>query len=618
VTFGATEKKLLNRLRKAQTLTDDQLARAEKHAAASDGSLRHALLDLKLLGERDIARHYARANGADFLDLDNFEPNILVLEYLAPDQAHQYRAIPVGLIDETLVLAVDDIDDVLAHDELRNVVPRALRIVLATNTAISRALEKYYPPEPAPARRDAPRLSPSETRNVQLSQSALRGSSGEIAKPRLLAEEPLSGRPTRVVSLSDIETVMEKEDSDRVTQMMSRAEDYLDEPREDARLDEQGLASDDLEGAGGGADPRVEEILRAMLDTALVNRAEEIEFPMPTSGQSRTRLRREGSWHDSIPYLARYHDPLIRRMQELSGIEGSTERAVEGHFLLESRRGRIPSIACFTPTTRGVRCVIRFPENIPLLQSPLKALGLEDSVERDFERRLGGEGGGLLLVTSGMARLAHQIYASILLDQRGKERSVHSIEWTMDRRLPGVAQVEARTVDAIIEAIDHSAREAPELIGISAIPTGDVVGRLIDVASRGQAVIGCLTAPTAAHGLAALRAARTDAMAQTLGVIAHVHARRVPRLCPSCRGALPENKIPRGLPDWAKEIDPALLKDSTGCPVCAGTGRKGVHWICDINRPGTSGDGAYENVQTADARLAELIAKGEVCITDAV
>lgn len=637
--LNAVEKKLLARLVRRGLISEGQSKDLAARAETEGKTIDRLAVEAGVADEKTITRQVARVNGLEFLDLDNFQPDSAIISHLSLKQAHRYRCIPVGIVDDDLVVAVADASDLIGLDELRALTSRHMRIVLATRSAIRRALERYYPSTPRPITPGSETESAEVMVHHRTDSSEYEVPSIDVSHETTDEKDPqdtlverlpndsegkrLASLPTRVVSTKEISEYL-REDQAETSEMARRAHEYFRRTgtSSDALPKDSAVSVKNEDWASEEALPRdpetgeaaIDVILGEMIDTAIENRAEELEFAPPTSRKARTRLRKEGFWLDATPYPSKYHEALVNMLKRLSGLAAGQSLPAEAHLSLKTRQGQIPAIVGFASTVRGERCVIRFPENLPLLQAPFRALGVDEKYADEFRQRLGGEGGGLLLITSPKPRLSRQLYASFLLDYTGEDRSIVSIDWTLERRIPGVHQLECPDTTSVLRAIEHVEKEEPDVVGIQSIPSGKVLSSAVALAIRGQTVLACLTTSDAAHAHRVVHASGVDRMTLTLCLIAHLHATRLPKLCTNCTE--PRTRPPKKLPDWAHDIDPDSLRQALGCPICGGTGRKGINWICEVHVPDPSDEEGIMPLISREKCLTRLIGEGLLDLRD--
>src|SRR5688572_241714 len=106
--MNSMDRKLVTKLTGLGLLNQRQ---AEDVGAAADRTGRPVdlvVVEMGFVSEELVAKHVARLNSLEFLDMKGFEPDPEVIKLLRPAQARRYHAIPIGLVGEMLVVAVCD------------------------------------------------------------------------------------------------------------------------------------------------------------------------------------------------------------------------------------------------------------------------------------------------------------------------------------------------------------------------------------------------------------------------------------------------------------------------------------------------------------------------------
>lgn len=619
MSITSLDRKLLARLQRVNVLNEEQAESLIARAEAQQTPLADLVVAEGIADDKTVARQMARLCGLEFLDLEKHHPNPAIMSRLTPEQAWHCRAVPIAETEEFLVVGVDDASNVQLLDELRLLTGADIRIILITRAALDAALDEFYPVAiDAP---DVGHTSYEETRSDSSSEVPLDLMATKLDDPMTISPgmdtlggDNLSIHPTRIISLPTMAGDEEEQDESHL--MAQRSDDYMKRTgstAEDLLLSSGFIPKLDME-QPSDEELSADRMLREMIDTALLNRAEELEFAPQSSKRSRTRIRKDGYWLDATPYPIKYHGALLARLKKLAGVDPYKRQPVECHLTLRGKRGHIPAIASFTPTLRGDRCILRFPENLPLLQNPLRVLGLPEELAEELGDRLDGCGGGLLLLTSHKTRLAHQLYSSFLLEHSGEDKMVVSLDWTLERRLPHVHQIDCPDEHNLRAALDQVTREEPDLLGIQTVPTASLLQQVFTIALRGQSVLACFTVARPEHALEAFRSSGVDPTALGFGLMAHTHVTRVPRLCPTCREPL--EKKPRRVPPWAEEIAAQRFFEAQGCPACAGTGRRGINWVCEVWVPKTGTESSVEQVRFREDILREYVEAGEIDVRD--
>lgn len=138
---ASSGKRLGKILVQAGVITEAQLDEALVDAAG--GSLAGALVASGVTNDMRIAQAVAEQMGLTFVDLGMYEidPNAATL--LASDLARRYNVLPIAFQDGELVVAMSDPANIFAIDDLRIVTGYEIRPVVAAESDLQSAIDKY-------------------------------------------------------------------------------------------------------------------------------------------------------------------------------------------------------------------------------------------------------------------------------------------------------------------------------------------------------------------------------------------------------------------------------------------------------------------------------------------
>ncbi len=129
-------------------ITRTQIDTAREKAAG--GSVIQALIQEEIITQEDVARTLAAQNGMEFIDLSQATPSPDVIQTMSSENARRYKAVPVQIRDETLIVAISDPLDMDAADSLSFILNRDVEYVCATPDSIAKAINDFYGPEDNP------------------------------------------------------------------------------------------------------------------------------------------------------------------------------------------------------------------------------------------------------------------------------------------------------------------------------------------------------------------------------------------------------------------------------------------------------------------------------------
>lgn len=127
-------------LLEAGLITEEQLKAALE--SQNGRSLGRVLVDLGFVSEADIAHTLAERMNLEFVDLGAADVDPHAVTLVPEEMAHKYNLLPIGVQNDTLVVAMSDPANIFAIDDLRIVTGREIQPVVATESDISTALSK--------------------------------------------------------------------------------------------------------------------------------------------------------------------------------------------------------------------------------------------------------------------------------------------------------------------------------------------------------------------------------------------------------------------------------------------------------------------------------------------
>ncbi len=129
-------------------ITDEQLEMLLEEQEQRPGELLGKIAEeMALITDEQLAQALAEQMHMQVVNLGEIELNRDVIGTITDTMAQLYRVIPVMLDDRTLTLATCDPQNLAIQDELRNFLGYDIRLVVATEGDIKRALGKYYASE---------------------------------------------------------------------------------------------------------------------------------------------------------------------------------------------------------------------------------------------------------------------------------------------------------------------------------------------------------------------------------------------------------------------------------------------------------------------------------------
>lgn len=131
-------------LLKANRITREQLERAVAMQQTEGGRLGATLIKLGFVTEEDIAQSLGEQYGLPYIDLNAHEIEPTLIRLIPPAIVHKHLVIPVSKASNTLTIAMVDPTNIFAVDDIKFIVGSNVELMVATESALRRAIDRYY------------------------------------------------------------------------------------------------------------------------------------------------------------------------------------------------------------------------------------------------------------------------------------------------------------------------------------------------------------------------------------------------------------------------------------------------------------------------------------------
>lgn len=143
VLLATSQRQVEEELVKDKLLTEEELASYKAKASKSNQPLFSLLIKEGKVSDEDFTRVTAHVNQVPYVNLSDATIGPKVLELLPQETAEYYMAVPLGSMDEKLVVAMLDAENVQAVDFLSEKIGRPLKAYAASESGIKRILKQY-------------------------------------------------------------------------------------------------------------------------------------------------------------------------------------------------------------------------------------------------------------------------------------------------------------------------------------------------------------------------------------------------------------------------------------------------------------------------------------------
>ena len=509
--------------------------------------LRGALLERKLVSERQLAEAVALQTGREFYDLSNKPPSQAALDLVPATLCRKYRLIPIELrsssassprrpvdapLQQSAVLLLGMIDpaDIVAIDDVASLTDLTIEPVVVSRSSLRHAFERY-----------------------------------------LRSDE----------ELSEISSALEEDAATQSTVITEFSDDSVN-------------------------DAPVVRFVNLLIAQAIDDRASDIHIE-PGQQDLTVRFRIDGVLKEVQRADRGVQDGIISRLKIMAAIDIAERRRPQDGRITFAHHGQEVDLRVATlPTVWGEKVVMRILDSASA-QITMRSLEMTPANERRFRNAI-TRPHGLVLATgptgSGKSTTLHAALAEIA----SAKINVITIEDPVEYRIPGISQIQVNPRSGLTFASSLRAvlRCDPDVVLVGEIRDQETAVTSIEAALTGHLVLSSLhtnDAPSAVARLVEIGAEPYLVGAALSIVVAQRLARK---LCTRCRQPIPVD--PEALDRLGFAYDPAdppQLYRPGSCATCASTGYRGrvaLHEVLEVNDDITRL--IVRNADLAEIRLA--------------
>ncbi len=136
--------KIANQLVESSLISQQQLELALTEQTKSGGSLGYNLVKTGAISEKAFAEFLSQTYNAPAVDLDDLEADEHSIELIPPEVATKFQVVPIKREGRILTVAMANPDNIFAIDDIKFITGLEVRPVVATETAIKRAIDRFY------------------------------------------------------------------------------------------------------------------------------------------------------------------------------------------------------------------------------------------------------------------------------------------------------------------------------------------------------------------------------------------------------------------------------------------------------------------------------------------
>ncbi|HJN43108.1 MAG: type IV-A pilus assembly ATPase PilB [Acidobacteria bacterium] len=522
-------------LLKEQRITPAQLEEALELQKSNGGKLGYNFVKLGFVQDGEIASLLSKQYGVPSIDLSQFDIDAGVIKLVPAATAQKYEIVPVSRAGATLTIAMSDPTNVFAVDDITFMTGYRVEPVVASQTAIVAALDRYYP-------------SAAGAEGQDTSESQL-----ELAN-KALEEMPQLGD-------DDVEVLDEMEDVDVLT----------------------------LEQQGGEAP--VVRLVNVVLASAIQKGASDIHIE-PYEKEYRIRYRIDGTLYNVMVPPLKFRDAITSRLKIMAKLDIAEKRLPQdGRIKLRlSSDGGTQEIdfrvSCL-PTLFGEKIVMRLLDQSKLMLDMTK-LGFEPDSLSKLKAAI-DRPWGLVLVTGPTGSGKTNTLYSAIAQINTPATNIMTAEDPVEFNITGVNQVQMRENIGLnfAAALRSFLRQDPNVILVGEIRDFETAEIAVKAALTGHLVLSTLHTNDAPSTVNRLMNMGIEPFLVASAVNLICAQRLVRRVCTNCSEEQPTP--PPALEEIGfspAEADTVVPCKGVGCDQCNDTGYKGrigLYEVMEIN-----------------------------------
>src|SRR5207249_3573358 len=487
-------------LLKEKRINAEQLQQALNHQKANGGKLGYNLVKMGFVKDEEITSLLSKQYGVPSINLTQFEIDPTVIKLIPAETAHKYQIVPLSRSGATLTIAMTDPTNVFAMDDIKFMTGYNVEPVVASEAAVSDAIQKYYSAAKA-ARRDP-----------------AAGSTGPSA-----LEMASKGLEELQATLGG--------DADDV--------EVLEELQE---ISAEALARQ-------GEEAPVVRLVNVVLMSAIQKGASDIHIE-PYEKELRVRYRIDGILYNIMSPPMKYRDAISSRIKIMSKLDIAEKRLPQdGRIKIRYNESGEPKEIDFRvsvlPTLFGEKIVLRLLDKDKLMLD-MTRLGFEPESLAKFESAIARPWGMVLVTGPTGSGKTNTLYSSIAKINT-PETNIMTAEDPVEFNLSGVNQVQVKENIGLnfAAALRSFLRQDPNIILVGEIRDFETAEIAVKAALTGHLVLSTLHTNDAPSTVNRLMNMGIEPFLVASSVHLICAQRLVRRVCENCKEANPTTPPPR-------------------------------------------------------------------------
>jgi type IV pilus assembly protein PilB len=547
-------------LLKEKLITPEQLQQALTQQKSNGGKLGYNLVKMGFVKDEQITALLSKQYGVPSINLAQFKIDPTIVKLVPTETARKYQIIPLSRSGSTLTIAMTDPTNVFAMDDIKFMTGYTVEPVVASEIAITDAVEKYYP-------------------------GAKGGSAAGAKGGKPGAAGPATGSTLEMASrgLEELQASLGGGDADGV----------------EVLEDMQEISAEAL--ARQGEDAPVVRLVNVVLMSAIQKGASDIHIE-PYEKELRVRYRIDGILYNIMAPPMKFRDAIVSRVKIMSKLDIAEKRLPQdGRIKIRYNESGEPKeidfrVSCL-PTLFGEKIVLRLLDKDKLMLD-MTRLGFEPESLAKFEAAIARPWGMVLVTGPTGSGKTNTLYSSIAKINT-PETNIMTAEDPVEFNLAGVNQVQVKENIGLnfAAALRSFLRQDPNIILVGEIRDFETAEIAVKAALTGHLVLSTLHTNDAPSTINRLMNMGIEPFLVASSVHLICAQRLVRRVCTECKEAAPQT--PEALMQAGfneEDANSVTPMKGAGCERCNQTGYKGRV-------------GLYEVMEIAD-ELRELILVG--------
>jgi type IV pilus assembly protein PilB len=513
-------------LLKEKRITPEQLQEALNYQRQNGGKLGYNLIKLGYVKDEEITALLSKQYGVPSIALTQFEIDSAVVKLVPAETAVKYQIVPLSRSGATLTIAMTDPTNVFAMDDLKFMTGYNIEPVVASETAVVAAIQKYYGKMPGNGN----------------------GAGGSAPTALEVASKALEEMPAVDDAVVDVVGEIEEISAEALAQQ--------------------------------GEEAPVIKLVNVILLSAIQKGASDIHIE-PYEKELRVRYRVDGILYNIMQPPMKFRDAITSRIKIMSRLDIAEKRLpqdgrIKVRFQDNGTMKEIDFRVSCLPTLFGEKIVMRLLDKDKLMLDMTK-LGFEQESLTKFEAAIMRPWGMVLVTGPTGSGKTNTLYSSISRINTS-ETNIMTAEDPVEFNLVGVNQVQVRENIGLnfAAALRSFLRQDPNIILVGEIRDFETAEIAVKAALTGHLVLSTLhtnDAPSTVNRLMNM-GIEPFLVASSLNLVCA--QRLVRRVCKNC--SEPHATPPQALMNAgfnAEDAKTVVPNKGKGCEKCNHTGYKG-------------------------------------------